>query len=212
MKHPPPRLRTVAEWAEGSAWLPRLSPEQLDRLSAFAILLADRAVPLGLIAESDRERVLERHVLDCLRALAAVRHDDACLVDLGSGAGLPGLALGIALPDRQLILLEPRHRAAGFLELAAHELQLPNVSVRAERVEDSPVQADLATARAFADLAGSWAAACRVLRRGGRLVYFAGSTWDGEAGAIEEPERPAAWRADRVVETSSPLVMMDRSH
>ena len=192
-------------------WDPGLPPDGLARLASLAGLLAERAVPLGLVAENDRERVVERHVLDCLRAVVAFRTEDGHAVDIGSGAGLPGIVLATALPERRFTLIESRSRAAGFLELAVERLGLENVEIRGGRVEEVDIQADIATARAFGDLHRAWSAACGVLRPGGRLVYFAGAEWDSSAvEGIGDPEPPASVDVDRVVETSSPLVMMDR--
>ena len=200
----------ASDWFAEAGWNPGLDTRSLDALLRLSMLVEARAVCVGLVAASDRDRILERHILDCLRAIAVVRPVDRDIVDIGTGAGLPGLVLAIALPDRRLTLVDSRARAAGFVELAAEELGLSNVDVRHARVEDVEVSAHLATARAFADVERSWAAGCRILRPGGRLVYFAGESWRPDT-RVAEPEPPAAVRADPVVETSQPLVMMDRS-
>jgi len=192
----------------------RLSREAESRLQAFTQLVKERAVPLGLVADSDVGRIHDRHVLDCLRALAAFRPEDRVAYDLGSGGGLPGIVLACALPDRRFLLVEPKRKAAGFLELAVDRLGLSNVEVLVRRVDQVAEPADLATARAFAPLPRAWHAACSVLRPGGRLVYFAGQGLENpEAAArsLVEPEPPGEVEVLRRVETVPPLVIMSRS-
>ena len=165
-----------------------------------------------MIAEGERTALRSRHLDDSLRVGQVLHKEDRLLCDIGSGAGLPGLPLAIAFPDRRFVLIEPKRRAVAFLELAVDELGLRNVKVLASRVEDVDLQADLATARAFGPLERSWSAAASVLRPGGRLVYFAGAGLEDPGGAAEgltEPEPPAAVEL-HVIASSSPLVIMER--
>lgn len=183
------------------------------RLASFGVLLRERAIPLGLVAEGDRDRLWERHIEDCLRARAAFRSEDLVVYDLGSGAGLPGIVLACALPDRRFRLIEPRHRAAAFLELTVERLALENVEVLMARVEDLSEPADVATARAFAPFERAWAAAFPLLKRGGRLVYFAGEGLEepaAHARALSTPEPPAEVEVIEPVDSWGPLVIMSR--
>jgi 16S rRNA (guanine527-N7)-methyltransferase len=180
-------------------------------LGAYASLLEERAIPMGLVAESDRGRLWERHIEDCLRATAAFRPEDRSAYDLGSGAGLPGIVLACALPDRRFRLIEPRRRAVAFLELAVGELGLSNVEILKARVEEVREPTDVVTARAFAPLDRTWAAARPLLRSGGRLVYFAGSGLDdpeGSARALSEP--PHEVEVIDPLASGAPLVIMSR--
>ena len=193
--------------------LPELTSGLTKALAEYESLLGSRAVPLGLVAESDIDRLGERHVRDSLRAAAVLSDSDSLVVDIGSGAGLPGLVLAIARPDIRVVLIEPKQRAVGFLELAIDRLGLSNVEVRAERIEDVDLEADAATARAYGSLERSWQAACKVLRPGGRLIYFAGEGLgdpEGAAMAVTDPEQPESVLVERVVAGSSPLVIMTR--
>jgi 16S rRNA (guanine527-N7)-methyltransferase len=184
-----------------------------ERLKAYGELLADRAIGLGLVAESDRDRVWERHIEDCLRAMVTFREEDRVAYDLGSGAGLPGIVLACALPDRRFRLIEPRRRAAAFLELAVERLALENVEILMARAEELSEPADVATARAFAPLEWAWPAAFPLLRPGGRLVYFAGQGIDdpaAEARSLATPEPPAEVEVTEPVDSWGPLVIMSR--
>ena len=182
-------------------------------LGHFERLLTTRAVALGAIAPGDRTRIRERHVEDALRALSCVGSTDHLLVDLGSGAGLPGVPLAIALPDRRFVLIESRRRRGAFLELVADELALVNVSVVVGRVQDVAMEADLCLARAFAPQLASWRAAQPILRPGGRLVYFAGVSWRDElrGSDLEHAGVAAEICAPKQFNWQGPLVNMGRS-
>jgi 16S rRNA (guanine527-N7)-methyltransferase len=184
-----------------------LDPLQITRLRRFEELLADRAVPLGAISRSDSARIRERHTLDSLRAVPVVDGVEEA-ADLGSGAGLPGLVVAIALPRVRMLLIERRPQRAAFLELAVEELGLPNAAVVAGRVEDASGDVDVALARAFAPIDEAWARALGILRPGGRLVYFAG------AGSAT-PVPPAGSTIESVLrtpvlESAGALVIMTR--
>ena len=102
----------------------------------YAQLVRGYSSKLDLVSPADIDRFEERHIRDSLRALPYVRRAPAGVaVDVGSGAGLPGIPLAIADPDRQWRLLEPRKRRAAFLEEVVRDLDLPNVDVVAETAE-----------------------------------------------------------------------------
>ena len=184
-----------------------LDPSQISRIRRFEALLTDRAIPLGAISRSDSARIRERHTLDSLRAVPVVDGVDEA-ADLGSGAGLPGVVVAIALPRVRMLLIERRPQRAAFLELAVEELGLSNAAVVVGRVEDVPTEVDVALARAFAPIDEAWARAVGILRPGGRLVYF--------AGAGSDPPAPPAGSAIQsvlrtpVLESAGALVIMTR--
>ena len=191
---------------------PDLSEAQERNLGLYETLLRERAIPLGLVAVSDIERLGERHVRDSLRVVPLLSPDDSTLVDIGSGSGLPGIALAIARPSIHVVLVEPKQRAVGFLELAAERLALTNVEIRDVRIEDVDLMVDVATTRAYGPIDRSWTAACRVLRSGGRLIYFAGEGMadpEKEARSLTQPEASALVQVERLAD-SSPLVIMTR--
>jgi 16S rRNA (guanine(527)-N(7))-methyltransferase RsmG len=202
----PPEAESVLAGAS------RLGVELSDAASSglehFEDLLRERGLPVGLVSAADAARLRERHILDSLRAVRAVTPEDARALDVGSGAGLPGVVVAIARPSLHVILVEPRRARAAFLELAVERLSLSNASVLAARIEDVAEQVDLCFARALAPPAQAWRLAAPRLRPGGRLVYFAGSG----AGS---PETPSDATSVRVLETpllesSGPLFIMTR--
>jgi 16S rRNA (guanine527-N7)-methyltransferase len=185
----------------------RLAPPQAERLVEYEALVRERAAALGMVARGDLSRLRDRHILDSLRAAAVLDGVARDALDLGSGAGLPGIPVAIALPDLRMTLTETRRQRLAFLELAVMELGLANVSVRAGRA-DAAGQVDACLARAFRDASASWRVAGPLLRPGGRLVYFGGAGFDaardlpGDATATILPASSLA--------KSGPLVIMTR--
>lgn len=187
----------------------QLGPTQAERIRRFEQLLMERAIPAGMVARSDSDRLHERHILDSLRAATLFRASDRLAYDLGSGAGLPGIPLAIALPRCRFTLAEARTKRSAFLELAVERLGQANVDVHAGSAESLPTGADVITARAFAPLERAWLLAARLLRVGGRLIYFAGgSLRDPDRRARAVPGPPRRVSVEKVLESSAPLVMM----
>lgn len=160
-----------------------------DRANRFAELLAVHGVERGLIGPREVDRLWERHLLNSV-AIAECVPEGASVVDVGSGAGLPGIPLAIARPDLKVILLEPMARRVAWLEEVVTKLDL-DVTVIRGRAEEKEIRRQLAnqdvvTARAVAPL-GKLAGWCLpLLRTGGRLVALKGSS------AAEEIERDRA--------------------
>ena len=192
-----------------------LTDEQARSLGRFHDLLARKAVSLGFVSERDADRIYERHLLDSLAAATAFEVADRLALDLGSGAGLPGMVLAVALPTVRFLLVEPMRRRVAFLELAVEALGLANVEIVGERVEALAGKigpADVATARAFAPPLESWTAAAPLLRPGGRLVYFLGRhTALGQADLRSAAHPPASLRVSEVLDSSTRLAIIART-
>lgn len=185
-----------------------LTDPQAAKLVAFEDLLRSRAVALGMVGRGDAGSIRERHVLDCLRAVSMVRETDGSAYDLGSGAGLPGVAVAIACPLLRVALVEVRRRRAAFLELAIESLALGNASVQACRIEDLSEPVDVCFARALAPLAAAWSLCQRVIRPEGRLVYFAGRGFSPAEATL--PGTVSRLVAAPALESSGPLVIIAR--
>jgi len=181
----------------------------LARLHAFERLLVERAVPLGLLSDRDRCRVWERHVLDSTRAARCIGDTVRSVVDVGSGAGLPGIPLAIIQPEITVTLVEAARRRAAFLELAVERLVLRNVTVVPRRAQDAAIRAEVAVARAVADPAQSWELAKPLLEAGGYLVYFAGRSWgEGRDAGRLGPGVVATICDPAPLDDGGPLVMI----
>ena len=136
----------------------------------YAELLAGPGVERGLIGPAEASRIWDRHLFNSA-AIAALAPADGWIVDVGSGAGLPGVVLALLLPSARLTLVEPMARRVVFLEECIAELGLDNVEVRRGRAEEltGELAADMVTARAVAPLA-KLAGLCAGLARPGGLV------------------------------------------
>lgn len=151
--------------------------------------LATDGVTLGLIGPREVPRLWERHILNCA-VLGELITEGTSVVDIGSGAGLPGVPLAIARPDLSITLVEPLLRRSDFLHRIVDELGL-DVRVVRGRAEEKTVRADVGgadvvTSRAVAPLErlAKWSAP--LIAEGGRLVAIKGSS------AAEEIERDKA--------------------
>ena len=125
-------------------------------------------------------------VADSLRAVDLVRGFEGPIVDVGSGGGAPGIPLAVALPERQVTLLESSRRKCNFLERWAREL--PNVQVVCGRAEEQPVDAwGVAVAKALAPppVAAEWC--LPLVAPGGAAILFAGPNAEVErVGRVAE--------------------------
>ena len=144
----------------------------------------------NLTAVREPGEMVVRHLLDSLAVVPHVR-GIGTLADLGTGPGLPGIPLAIALPQLQVALVESNGKKARFLRQAVRTLGLDNASVHECRAEelDRPGEFDAITARALATLADIIAFGGHLPRPGGRLLALKGVRPDDEIAAL-----PDGWR------------------
>jgi 16S rRNA (guanine527-N7)-methyltransferase len=143
----------------------------------YGAWLVGDAVERGLIGPHEADRLWERHLLNCV-AVAALIAPGSSVVDIGSGAGLPGIVLAIARPDLRVTLVEPMLRRTAFLESVVADLGLTNVEVRRLRAEDlgkDHLAADAVTARAVARIDRLASLAAPLLGTGGALLAIKGA-------------------------------------
>jgi 16S rRNA (guanine527-N7)-methyltransferase len=158
--------------------------EALGMARAFASLLATEGVTRGLIGPREASRLWDRHLLNCA-VLAELLPAQGQLVDIGSGAGLPGMVLAMVRPGLDVLLVEPMLRRTSFLDECVAALGLPNVTVIRARAEElaGTIAADVATARAVAplDRLAGWAGG--LLRPGGVILAIKGQSAEEEVSA-----------------------------
>ncbi len=165
-----------------------------DRAAAaqrFVGMLAGAGVERGVIGPRERERLWDRHVLNSA-VLGELIGAGRRVLDVGSGAGLPGIPLALARPDLTIALLEPMARRVSWLQEMVDELGLSVVVYRG-RAEERAVSADwdVVTARAVAPL-GRLARWCLPLvRPEGQLLAVKGSSAEAEAARDREEIRRA---------------------
>lgn len=155
--------------------------ERLRVATAYVDVLADTGITHGLLGPREVPRVWDRHVLNCA-VVAELIEPEAVCADVGSGAGLPGLALAIARPDLTMHLIEPLQRRARWLETTIATLEVGNVTVHCDRAEalHGRVAVEVVTARAVADVLTLARWSIPLLPRGGRLLALKGATADAE--------------------------------
>jgi 16S rRNA (guanine527-N7)-methyltransferase len=178
--------------------------DSLESVERYARLLAGPGVERGLIGPHEVERLWERHLLNSAAVAGLVPHP-AQVVDLGSGAGLPGIVIALLLPDCEVTLLEPMLRRVTFLEECVDALALPNTRVARGRAEDfaGKVAADVVTARAVAPLGRLAPLALGLLRPGGLVLAVKGARAAEEVTAARAVLRRLGARDVTVVAAGS---------
>ena len=169
-----------------------LSPPQIGQLEAFSVLVRRWNRVVGLVSKGDLPHFADRHLLDSLRRSKVVRTIQEAmelarprLVDLGSGAGLPGVPLAVALPDVAVVLVERSVKKARFLDRVRRELDLRNVEVQCVDLADMPTHCcDIVAARAAA-ASGFVGKRQALLRPNGRLLAFARAQQPGDATEVD---------------------------
>lgn len=204
----------------------------LPLVQRYAELLCSTGVERGLLGPSEPSRIWQRHLLNSAAVAGQLPYGARCL-DLGSGAGLPGVVLALLRPDLEWLLLDATRRRTEFLQEIVGELAVGDrVAVRWGRAEElaGTVGVDVVVARAVAPLPKLWSWAGPLLTAGGRLVAVKGERAEleladfrrsgvgagpvtlvsGQAGGetarmvvVEAPEAPAASPAGPVRRSAS---------
>jgi len=199
-------MSLAAQLAEGIAELGlALPPQAMPRLLQYLALLQKWNRTYNLTAVREPSKMVAQHLLDCL---AVAPHVAArTILDVGSGAGLPGIPLAAALPQTGVTLLESNHKKAAFLQQARIELQLENATVANERVEawQPGVTFEIVISRALSDLAEFIALAGRHVAPGGRLAAMKGIYPHEEIAQL-----PAGWRLREAIALAVPGLRAQR--
>ncbi|MEY8578285.1 16S rRNA (guanine(527)-N(7))-methyltransferase RsmG [Corynebacteriaceae bacterium 6-324] len=164
--------------------------DRLPLAEKYHDLLASDGSTRGFIGPREVPRLWDRHLINCA-VIGDVMEEGATIVDIGSGAGLPGIPLAIARPDLKITLIEPLLKRSVFLQEVVDKLALDNVTVIRGRAEEGPVKkaaagADIVTSRAVAPLGKLAKWSLPLVRRGGEMIAMKGES------VHEELERDAA--------------------
>lgn len=166
--------------------------DQLNVAVQYVELLATDGVVRGLLGPREVPKLWDRHVLNCAVIEELIKPNES-VVDVGSGAGLPGIALAIVRPDLAITLVEPLARRVSFLTECQEQLGLKSVRVHRGRAEEPATislagSADVVTARAVAPLDRLTAWCLPLIRPGGRMLAIKGVSAETEikehAGAV----------------------------
>ncbi|HHX20826.1 MAG TPA: 16S rRNA (guanine(527)-N(7))-methyltransferase RsmG [Clostridiales bacterium] len=191
-----------------------LSPVQQEMLAHYARLLYAWNTRMNL-TNVPQEDAWRTHFADALLPLTHTElfPQGARLIDVGTGAGLPGLPLAIARPDMQVVLLDALKKRCTFLTEVCTTLNLPNVTVMHARAEDAAHGAlragcDLAVARAVAQLRVLAEYLLPFARVGGRVLCWKGPAAKDEADQAQNAIRTLGGQLERIV----PIPVPDTEH
>lgn len=172
---------------EGDPRLPELFGDAWPAVSGFHALLADQGVLRGLVGPREVSKLWERHVVNSA-AVVPFLPTTGQIVDVGSGAGLPGIVVAAMRPEAEVVLLEPMERRTDWLTEVVERLELDNARVVRGRAEDQigRLRADAVTARAVAALGKLYPWTLPLLSVGGELVALKGGRAGDEVAAGQD--------------------------
>jgi len=172
-------------------------PEALDRLYRYFVELKKWSRKVNLIAKGTADtEIIEKHFLDSLTLLPAIEGNNPHLLDIGTGAGFPGLVCKAAMPELAVTLVEPRLKRVSFLRHVIRTLKLEDITVlecRAEDNEKLPADAGFShiTSRAVSEISLFLSMCRRFAGAGTRVVCMKGPKWEEELDIYElsNPEK-----------------------
>jgi 16S rRNA (guanine527-N7)-methyltransferase len=155
-------------------------PDRDTEIRKYVDFLVSEGVVRGLIGPREGERIWERHIFNSLPVSTLIPRG-ASVIDIGSGAGLPGIPLALNRPDISMTLIEPLQRRVDFLKEACAELP---ITVLRGRAQDFGIRATVVTARAVAPLEKLKAISWHLLDKEGYLLAIKGESADEEATRV----------------------------
>ena len=185
-----------------------LSPLQTRAFRDYLSLLSFWGARLNLTAIHEEELVVRRHFVDSLSVVPLLSRD-GCLLDIGSGAGFPGIPIKLAVPGKPVYLVEPRRKRANFLRHVARELKLTGLQVIESRVEnlsggELPFIAETIT-RGFSDIRGFLRVSGGLLAPGGVSILMQGPKGAAVLDDVREDLAEHGLSAERTVSFELPF-------
>lgn len=163
--------------------IPTYFGERKEEVSRYAEILATWGIERGLIGPKEGDRIWERHIANCI-PITTLLDEGASLLDIGSGAGLPGIVIALARPDLQVTLLEPLQRRVDFLNEVVEELKL-DVKVARGRAESFRGSFQVVTARAVAPLPKLLTVSWHLVAPSGAVLAMKGEAAEEELAEAE---------------------------
>lgn len=147
-------------------------PVTAEKATAYGEILGTRGIEWGLIGPKEGERIWDRHIANCL-PITKLIPEGVSLIDIGSGAGLPGIVIALARPDLKVTLLEPLARRFDFLTGVIEELGL-DIQVHRGKAEIEKGHFEIVTGRAVAPLPKFVEIAWHLVKSGGAILAMKG--------------------------------------
>jgi len=165
--------------------------ERQKEVARYAEILATWGIDRGLVGPKEGDRIWDRHIANCIPVTTLLTNpsEGASLLDIGSGAGLPGIVIALARPDLKVTLLEPLQRRIDFLEEVVAELGI-EITVKRGRAESFKGGFNFVTARAVAPLPKLATVSWHLVMGGGSLLAMKGESAAAEleAAKVEAPK------------------------
>jgi 16S rRNA (guanine527-N7)-methyltransferase len=152
-------------------------------VTRYAEILATWGIERGLVGPKEGDRIWERHIANCIPVTTLIKKG-ASVVDIGSGAGLPGIVIALARPDIHMTLVEPLQRRVDFLNEVVSELHLEDqITVIRGKAESTRGSFDVVTSRAVAPLPKLLPMSRHLIASGGSLLAIKGESAQAEIDA-----------------------------
>lgn len=163
-----------------------LSEEEKEKVISYAKLVELWNTHINLTSAKTISEIIKIHIKDSLVVLKTIVFTGKKCFDIGAGAGFPGLPIAIVTPDAEFTLIESKLKKAAFLKSAVASLGLKNVQVFMGRAEalDRAGYFDLGLSRATGETSKVWQFSKRLLKVGGKLIY-----WKGKETQEEDMKR-----------------------
>lgn len=155
-------------------------PSKKAEIATFATFLETAGIERGLIGPREGEKIWDRHIFNSLPVISLIP-EGSSVIDIGSGAGLPGIPIALARPDLHVTLIEPLQRRVDFLNEAVIDL---DITVLRGRAQDVKIKADYVTARAVAPLEKLKEMGWHLVKKGGALLAIKGESAAEEVSKV----------------------------
>jgi 16S rRNA (guanine527-N7)-methyltransferase len=163
-------------------------PQSQEKAIRYGELLATRGIEWGLIGPKEGERIWDRHIANCL-PITTLIPKGVSLIDIGSGAGLPGIVIALARPDLKITLLEPLARRVDFLTGVVEELGL-DIKIKKGKAEVEKSTYEIVTGRAVAPLPKFVEISWHLVKSGGAILAMKGAAAEEEIKEFKAGKPP----------------------
>ena len=185
-----------------------LTNEQLEQLEEYFSMLVEKNKVMNLTGITEHDEVFEKHFYDSLLFTFDFNLTDQKLIDVGTGAGFPGLVLAICYPNLSVTLLEPLTKRCNFLQEVIDKLKLKNVRIVNERSEDYSKshneEYDIVVFRAVSRLNILLEIGSRLIKVGGHLIALKGRAYQEEVDECDNALKKLNLTVEKIQTTSLP--------